>query len=760
MEKDAGEIESDSIRSLGSALALVGVVIGTPQQNMPPGRLTVAVLWFADKTGDPQMSHWRYTFPRLLSRHLAEARAIRVLPSGAVDYAFRQLGMKKDSSLDAEQARKMGELIEAQRVVWGNYDRQNDQWQVCASILNVAGGKVSSESIVSSADWFELRDELARQILAGLGVRPSEGGRQKMSQQHRTSPTALEWYSRAAALQDDEKPLTEQEETLREALTADPQFTKAHVGLAATLVSQGKFAEAEQSIQHALELEPDCPQAHLVLGILSLFLKRPAEAEKELREAHSLAPDDNTSLIRLSEFHAAQQEWDKAIAYLNRARNLDPTDAGVYARLGLMWAHKRNRDAATAHLKEAERLDPGGLEDANAEQMICHAYTIIGDVPLAVKHHERFVTYCKKIGANPKVVSFFEERVRHLKATLTPTYIEIPMPKVYTEQTLQDALRERLTADELSMVVNPVAGSEEMKQWAEQLTKDADGDTEEAEAIFEGLIRRIESGDGHGHRTAKEVLAAWNDSDTPFVCTEYANLFITLARAVKLKAYYVHVEKDYRGKAIPHDCVAVFVEGKALLVDATCCWFGVPHREFVILDDLQVIAHHLVQSKDPDRDLARRRLAVKLHPDFAWAQFALMKSLCEAEQWNEAHNVFESVLQLEPDSCEVYLWRGIFAAHDGDLDAAADCLRKASELNPESASARLGLGKLLIQQGKLREAREELRAYLRYTLDADKADTARTMIAQINEQIGIEDNISQRSEPEAGWLEKSGQSAR
>lgn len=199
---------------------------GATQPSTPRGRLTVAVLWFADKTADPQMSHWRCAISRLLSKQLAEAKAVRVLPSGAVDYAFRQLALKKGSAFDAGQARKMGELIEAQRVVWGSYDRQNEQWQVRAFVLNVAGGKASGELIVSSADWFELRDELAGQILRELGVKPSESERQKMTHQWTTSPAALESYSRAIELQEDNKPFREQEESLRKALAVDPQLNQ------------------------------------------------------------------------------------------------------------------------------------------------------------------------------------------------------------------------------------------------------------------------------------------------------------------------------------------------------------------------------------------------------------------------------------------------------------------------------------------------------------------------------------------------------
>lgn len=69
---------------LSGVLALLAVVVtatGAAQQSTPPGRLTVAVLWFADNTGDSQLSHWSGAFAGLLGEQLAEAKAIRVLPA-------------------------------------------------------------------------------------------------------------------------------------------------------------------------------------------------------------------------------------------------------------------------------------------------------------------------------------------------------------------------------------------------------------------------------------------------------------------------------------------------------------------------------------------------------------------------------------------------------------------------------------------------------------------------------------------------------
>ena len=79
---------------LGAVAPAAGVVRGdsasaaaaeSVERATPPGRLAVAVLWFEDRTADPQMSHWRYAVTGLLTGGLWEAKTIRVRPAGAVD---------------------------------------------------------------------------------------------------------------------------------------------------------------------------------------------------------------------------------------------------------------------------------------------------------------------------------------------------------------------------------------------------------------------------------------------------------------------------------------------------------------------------------------------------------------------------------------------------------------------------------------------------------------------------------------------------
>jgi hypothetical protein len=85
------------------------------------GRLSVAALGFENKTGNSEAEHWRVALEQLVRRQLGAVKSVRLAPG--VEYALRQINKKEGDAIDAAQARKAGEVIEARRVVWGEYKR-------------------------------------------------------------------------------------------------------------------------------------------------------------------------------------------------------------------------------------------------------------------------------------------------------------------------------------------------------------------------------------------------------------------------------------------------------------------------------------------------------------------------------------------------------------------------------------------------------------------------------------------------------------
>jgi tetratricopeptide (TPR) repeat protein/TolB-like protein len=693
-------------------------------------RLSVAVLGFENKTGESQSAHWGDTLQRLLSSQLTEVKSLSLVPTESHDYGYRQLKLKPSDPVDSEKARRIGEFIEARRVVRGGFQRQEGKWQATAEVVNVASGKSSPPLTAASTNWFDLSDRLVEQILKELGVTPSAEERVRMAERSTSSSVSLEWYSKARALHAENKPAPEVEECARKAVAADPQNSAAYVALAVSCGTQGKLDQAEEAIRQALKLKPDSATAHQVLGTLFLFQVSYGDALKEFEQALILDPDDPEVLSRIGQMYAKQENWARAIFYFNEAKKIYPTSAAIHAALARIYAEQANRTKSVEELQEAERLGSG--EDVIPEQAMAEAYDTLHETSLALAHYERFVTLARKLGLNPKGVNQYEEREQELKATLTPVYLTVTEPKAYDEKSLEDALRARLTKEELALVANPLASNAEMQKWARQLTEGATDDLQKGRRLFEGLASRLDPGPG-GSRTAREVFADWQKPDQSFRCQEYARLYVALARAVGLKAYFVLVGKDANGKQVLHACSAFFLGSKLLLVDPSYRWFGAPHKTFDLLDDFQGIVHHLNQL---DKDLPRLRLAAKLDPNSGISLYKLAFGLLDNERLEEGRSVLNKALSLDPNGWMAGWAQGLVAYHDLEYTQAASFFRKSIEINPDRGETHAWLGKVLFETGRHREARAELRAGLRCGLERDSSDHAIRLIAEINEQIG------------------------
>ncbi len=709
--------------ALGQSASLGDQLGVSAPGTAPASRLTVAVLDFENQTGDPGLGHWRYSPPV----QLYEAKGVRLAPGS--EYALRQLKKKAGDPLEVSEARKLGELIEARRVVWGSYQRAGKGWRATARVLNVATGKTSPELSAASADWFEIRDRLTDQVLKELGVTPTEAERAKMTRHHTTSSLALEWVVRVRAMRRETKAEGGIEKCARRAIQADPKYAEAQVCLAAVLGSQCKIEEAEQAAREAVKLEPDKASAHRVLGFVFLYQEKLTEAQEEAWEALRLDPDDEECARLLATVYDIQGSQMLALTYLNKAARLNPFEASIHAKLGRIYAAQLKREMAVAELTEAERL--ASPDDVNTEQFLAQGYMALNEAPSGIEHYEKFIALAKQQGLNPEVVKESEESLRLIKARLTPSYVTNPPPREYSEQSLDAELRQRLTREEFELGTNPLTRTPDMDRWAQELITGATNDVQKAQRLFETLSRHLDRRES-GSRTAREVFADWNKPGVSFRCLEHTFLYVALARAAGLKAYCVFVIEDANGVKMPHACAGVLVGEQALLVDSAGRWFGAPHKHFALLNDVQAVAAYLVNC----RDLRRVRLAAKLQPEWALVNFKLAFELVNEDRLDEARPILAKALNLEPNGWMANAARGQLAEKENRPKEAVRFYQKALEENPDFGQTRMRLAEIYLDQGRWLEARNECRLALRGWLLDDDAESVRRTLAMLNEKVG------------------------
>src|SRR2546427_434254 len=140
------------------------------EEGTPAKRLSVAVLGFENKTGDPELGHWRHALDVLLSEQLWKAKALR--QKSGMAFAFRQLGFKSGSPLDAAQAKKMDEpLMEQERHARGAVLAdpacpKAHAW--LAAILGSQGNLVEAEVEARSALKIDANDAGSRLLMGHL----------------------------------------------------------------------------------------------------------------------------------------------------------------------------------------------------------------------------------------------------------------------------------------------------------------------------------------------------------------------------------------------------------------------------------------------------------------------------------------------------------------------------------------------------------------------------------------------------------------
>jgi Putative Zn-dependent protease, contains TPR repeats len=689
-------------------------------------QLTVAVLGFENKTGDADLEFWRVAIENLVSSELGGIRAIKVAPG--VDYARRQINKKEGEGLTPEDARKAGEIIEARRVVWGEYTRDRTEWVVTARIMNVATGKISKELNAASADWFTIRDKLTSQVLSELNAKLTRKERRALGKRWTRNPAALEWLAKAKFYHQKPNHQPDAEKSARRAIEADPQYGPAYSALAAILSTTGKLDEAEKAGRRGVKLSPDSGFAHLALA-LALRLKGSAgEGQKEFDKAFSLDPEDEETLTCLGEVHGLSGNWTKAQELFLKASEIDGFSASAHAHVGYAYAWLGQREQALVELRKAESLvSPEG--DVGAEQFLYYAYFKIREIPQTISHAEKFIKCGREQGVGTNFLADFEQSLPDLKARLTPSYVEAVAPKSYTEEGLTEALRQKLSPEEMKNVSNPLAITPEVKKWAHELTIGATNDLEKGQMLLDALSRHTKNGYG-GQRTAQEVFLAWQNNNSSFLCEEYTYLYVALAREMGLQCFYTAVFQNCKGRKLLHACAAVFQGKQCLLADPAYYWFGVPHQNYIILNDVEMIASRLAES---DR-VRECQTAFKLAPQNEYVRFCMVQALIRDQCWDEAQKLLVEAPLSNP------LFRGEseaeFALHKGKLEEAIEILRKTLNDYPDDGGLHVRLGHLYMRQEKLVDARREYRRALPELYVEGMVEQVHFLLAQINEKLG------------------------
>ncbi len=332
--------------------------------------MVVAVLPFANLSGDPATEYLSDGISEELMQALAEIEGLRVVGRTSA-FAFK--GKRED-------VRDIGERLRADVIVDGSVRVEGDRVRISAQLVNAADGYQlwSGRYQRPAGDTFVIEDDIANTIAGVLRQRLSPGreiapaptplptpparrdpvaheaylkGRYHWNKRTEEEiASAIVWFERAIACAP--------EDAASHAALADAHLTLSIYG---ARPAQSAMAKARAAAEQALALDPKSAEAHAALGSVAALIDWAwPRAEEHFRLALELKPGYPTA----HQWHAMHVlaplgRLGDARHGLEHARELDPLSPAILTSLAVLSLFERQWDRAVRELLEVIDLEPG-----------------------------------------------------------------------------------------------------------------------------------------------------------------------------------------------------------------------------------------------------------------------------------------------------------------------------------------------------------------------------------------------------------------
>jgi DNA-binding winged helix-turn-helix (wHTH) protein/TolB-like protein/Flp pilus assembly protein TadD len=315
-------------------------------------------------------------------------------------------------------------------VLDGRIQREKDRVRLTVQLIRVRDGvQLWGETFDKEfTDIFALEDALSERVAQSIRLKLTGEETRRFTKRSTERPDAYEAYVKGRYFWNKrtDKGMTKGLEYFRQAITLDPTFAEAYVGVADSYATLGLYAvlppkeafpAAKEAAKRALEMDDGLAEAHATLGFINFYYDwNGVDAGNEFRRA--LADNPNyamahswygESLAAMGRFPEAIAEaeraleddplsliigsnagWtlslagnaDQAVEILKKAIEIDPTFPRTHYRLGRAYEQKNSYELAISELEQAVNLSGG---DSCYQGSLGHAYAISGNANKARK---------------------------------------------------------------------------------------------------------------------------------------------------------------------------------------------------------------------------------------------------------------------------------------------------------------------------------------------------------------------------------------
>jgi len=358
--------------ALVAALSLAGALAGfflfrnglhRPASPFPDKRISLAVLYFENNSGDAEREHWRSALSELLIADLAQSKYLRVVPSEEIYSILRDLRLLEARKYSSEDLANIAAAGRAAYILKGSFVTAGGKFLIAAAVQRVDDREILSSYRVEAESEEKLIarvDDMTRQIKLDLGLSGAQLARdvdRDIGTITTSSPEAYRLYSEAWRLT---LQMRSQESIplLEKALALDPEFAMGYRLLAIIHIHIGQWTKARSYHEKALalsgrisEMERYQVEAAYDMARGERYYDRAIEALSSYLERN---PEGYANYNLLGMIHVYLGEWDKARALFERSQAIKPEYVISLANVSNMWMakgeYRKAREAVETHL--------------------------------------------------------------------------------------------------------------------------------------------------------------------------------------------------------------------------------------------------------------------------------------------------------------------------------------------------------------------------------------------------------------------------
>ncbi len=320
---------------------------GQPPATAEDGRRSVAVFYFDNLSGDPQLDWLRTGLTDMLVTNLSQSPGLRVLGTTRLYQLLEDTGHRDDRTVSAPVVESVSRKAGATTALVGSFVRAGSQIRISASVQDPKSGEVlASERVEGDAEsgLFALVDELTGRLKKRLETpataRMADGKRphwkeKKLEEVTTTSVEAFKAYAEGSRLHDrlQEK---EAQAYFEKAVEADPGFAMALAKLSVVHANQGNLDKARAYAAKAVEKSGNLPPGERFYIEGRHYSLDPASIEKAVaayQKAVDDAPGHTAARNNLAQLLIQLKRYPEALVHLEELRRHGMTFPGSYMSL-------------------------------------------------------------------------------------------------------------------------------------------------------------------------------------------------------------------------------------------------------------------------------------------------------------------------------------------------------------------------------------------------------------------------------------------